>query len=126
MFFLFLIPRAHAGSRHFFIIMAVSMAVAAFFYLTMSTGSPAALIEGRLFYWDRYIDWMIKTPLLLLDLALLALARWQRIINPGNQADLAGCVHYPNRPSGRVQPHRLRQGVQVHRQHGRDDRPPST
>jgi hypothetical protein len=52
-FFLFLIPRAHAGSRHFFIIMAVSMAVAAFFYLTMSTGSPAALIEGRIFYWGR-------------------------------------------------------------------------
>jgi hypothetical protein len=84
---------------------------------------------------------MITTPLLLLDLALLALAlldlalldlalldlaRWQRIINPGNQADLAGCVHYPNGPSDRVQPHRLRQGVQVHRQHGRDDRPPST
>src|SRR5918998_3421608 len=41
---------------------------------------------------------MITTPLLLLDLALLALARWQRIINPGNQADLAGCVHYPNGP----------------------------
>lgn len=53
MFFLFLKPRAHAGSRHFFIIMAVSRAVAAFFYLTMSTGSPAALIEGRIFYWGR-------------------------------------------------------------------------
>ena len=64
------------GSRHFFISMAVSMAVAAFFYLTISTGPPAALIEGRLFYWDRYIDWMITTPLLLLDLALLALACW--------------------------------------------------
>ncbi|HZA44652.1 MAG TPA: bacteriorhodopsin [Rubrobacter sp.] len=93
-------------------------------------------MEGRIFYWGRQIDWMITTPLLLLDLALLALAlldlalldlaRWQRIINPGNQADRAGCVHYPNGPSGRVQPHRLRQGVQVHRQHGRDDRPPST
>jgi hypothetical protein len=51
MFFLFLIPRAPAGSRHFFISMAVSMAVAAFFYLTMSTGSPAALVKGRIFYW---------------------------------------------------------------------------
>ena len=98
MFFLFLIPRAHADSRHFFIIMAVSMAVAAFFYLTMSTGSPAALIEGRIFYWGRYIDWMITTPLFLLDLALLALARWQRISNQGNQADRAGCVHYPSGP----------------------------
>jgi bacteriorhodopsin len=39
---------------------------------------------------------MITTPLLLLDLALLALARWQRIINSDNRADLAGCVPYPN------------------------------
>ena len=52
-FFLYLMTHAPQGRRHFFIIMAVSMAVAAFFYLTMSTGSPAALIEGRIFYWGR-------------------------------------------------------------------------
>ena len=43
----------------------------------MVTGSPAALIEGRIFHWGRYIDWVIITPLLL-----LALARWQRNIDP--------------------------------------------
>jgi bacteriorhodopsin len=48
----------------------------------MVTGSPAALIEGRIFHWGRYIDWVIITPLLLLALALLALARWQRNIDP--------------------------------------------
>jgi bacteriorhodopsin len=32
------------------------------------------LVEGRIFYWGRYIDWVITRPLLLLDVALLALA----------------------------------------------------
>lgn len=80
-FFLFLMTRAPAGSRHFFIITAVITGVAAFFYLTMSTGSTSTIIEGRIFYWGRYIDWVITTPLLLLDLALLALASWRRNIN---------------------------------------------
>ncbi len=80
-FFLFLMTRAPAGSRHFFIITAVITGVAAFFYLTMSTGATASNIEGRIFYWGRYIDWVITTPLLLLDLALLALASWRRNVN---------------------------------------------
>lgn len=80
-FFLFLMTRAPAGSRHFFIITAVITGVAAFIYLTMATGSTSVLIEGRIFYWGRYIDWVITTPLLLLDLALLALASWRRNIN---------------------------------------------
>src|SRR5918997_6003903 len=79
-FFLFLMTRAPAGSRHFFIITAVITGVGAFFYLTMATGATATNIEGRIFYWGRYIDWVITTPLLLLDLALLALASWRRNI----------------------------------------------
>jgi bacteriorhodopsin len=79
-FFIFLMTRAPQGSRHFFIITAVITGVAAFFYLTMSTGATSANIEGRIFYWGRYIDWVITTPLLLLDLALLALASWRRNI----------------------------------------------
>lgn len=80
-FFLFLMTRAPAGSRHFFIITAAITGVAAFFYLTMATGATSTLIEGRIFYWGRYIDWVITTPLLLLDLALLALASWRRNVN---------------------------------------------
>ncbi len=80
-FFLFLMTRAPAGSRHFFIITAIITGVAAFFYLTMATGATSTLIEGRIFYWGRYIDWVITTPLLLLDLALLALVSWRRNIN---------------------------------------------
>ena len=76
----FLSPMGGApeGSRHFFIIMAVITGVAAFFYLTMSTGATSSLIEGRILYWGRYLEWVITTPLLLLILALLALADWRR------------------------------------------------
>jgi len=77
-YFLFLMTRAPEGSRHFFIITAAITGVAAFFYLTMSTGATVSVIEGRIFYWGRYLDWVITTPLLLLDLALLALAGWRR------------------------------------------------
>ena len=79
-FFIFLLTRAPEGSRHFFIITAVITGVAAFFYFTMSTGATSSNIDGRIFYWGRYIDWVITTPLLLLDLALLALVSWRRNI----------------------------------------------
>jgi bacteriorhodopsin len=76
-YFLSLMGGAPGGSRHFFIIMAVITGVTAFFYLTMSTGATSSLVEGRIFYWGRYLEWVISTPLLLLILALLALASWR-------------------------------------------------
>ena len=76
-YFLSLMNGAPEGSWYFFIITAAITGVAAFFYLTMSTGATSGLIEGRIFYWGRYLDWVITTPLLLLDLALLALASWR-------------------------------------------------
>lgn len=72
---------APAGTRHFYFITAVITGVAAFSYLMMSTGAGATLVGGdRLFYFFRYIDWLITTPLLLVDLALLALANPRRNI----------------------------------------------
>lgn len=79
--FLYWATTAPAGTRHFYIITAVITGVAAFSYLMMSTGAGATLIGGdRVFYFFRYIDWLITTPLLLVDLALLALANWRRNI----------------------------------------------
>jgi bacteriorhodopsin len=78
-YFILLSSQAPPGSRHFFLITSVITGVAAFSYLMMATGAGATLIGGdRLFYYFRYIDWLITTPLLLLDLALLALASVQR------------------------------------------------
>jgi bacteriorhodopsin len=86
-YFLSLMSGAPEGSRYFFIITAAITGVAAFFYLTMATGATSSLIEGRIFYWGRYLDWVITTPLLLLDLALLALASWR-----GNVGLIAGLI----------------------------------
>jgi len=74
--------RAPHGSRHLFVVTAVITGVAAFFYLTMTTGSTATLVEGRIFYFGHYFDWLITTPLLLLDLAPLALPNWRRNLGP--------------------------------------------
>lgn len=78
-FFIYLSSQAPAGSRHFHIITAVITGVAAFSYLMMATGAGLTeLADGRDFYYFRYIDWLITTPLLLVDLALLALIDWRR------------------------------------------------
>jgi bacteriorhodopsin len=58
-------------------------AVAAAAYLSMATGYSVAVIEvvdlagdtvkeSQAVFWGRYIDWLVTTPLLLFDLALLA------------------------------------------------------
>jgi bacteriorhodopsin len=52
-------------------------AIAAAAYLTMATGYSVSIItltDGgeQLVFWGRYIDWIVTTPLLLFDLALLA------------------------------------------------------
>ncbi len=78
-FFIYLSSQAPEGSRHFHIITAVITGTAAFSYLMMATGAGLTeLSDGRGFYYFRYIDWLITTPLLLLDLALLALVDWRR------------------------------------------------
>lgn len=71
--------RAPQGSRYFFVITASITLIAFISYLVMTTGQGSTILnaggETREFYWARYIDWLLTTPLLLLDLALLALVR---------------------------------------------------
>ncbi|CAN5249614.1 MAG: bacteriorhodopsin [Actinomycetota bacterium] len=79
--------RAPQGSRYFFVITASITLIAFISYLVMTTGQGSTILttadgETREFYWARYIDWLLTTPLLLLDLALLALIR------PGQSAGL--------------------------------------
>ena len=80
--FIFLGSQAPAGSRHFHVITAVITGTAAFSYLMMATGAGfVTLADDRGFYYFRYIDWLITTPLLLVDLALLALVNWRRNVS---------------------------------------------
>ena len=59
-----------AGAIHSFV-----PAIAAILYLLMALGQGSVLLEGgsRAFYFARYIDWSMTTPLLLIGLAFTAL-----------------------------------------------------
>ena len=48
---------------------------AATMYLAMIFGHTVAMINGQEVYWGRFLDWIITTPLLLLDLGVLSGAR---------------------------------------------------
>ncbi|MFW6018851.1 MAG: bacteriorhodopsin [Halapricum sp.] len=72
--------------QKFYIVTTFIAAIAFANYLAMATGfgvidlaeyipQDAAILEGKeelLIYWPRYTDWVLTTPLLLYDLALLA------------------------------------------------------
>lgn len=73
--FAYLGTQSPPGTRHFYAITFFIALIAFISYLVMATGGGATLVGDRLFYYARYVDWLFTTPLLLLDLALLALAR---------------------------------------------------
>jgi bacteriorhodopsin len=88
-YFAYLGTRAPDRGRYFYWITALVTLVALVSYLAMATGAGSTILsDGRRFYFFRYIDWLITTPLLLLDLVLLALARPGR--NVGLIAGLLG------------------------------------
>ena len=76
------------GGSYFYWITAAITGFAFISYLAMASGAGSTILDdGRVFYFFRYLDWLVTTPLLLLDLALLALA------NPGRNTGLiAGLI----------------------------------
>jgi len=61
------------ASRHFYYATSLVPLIAASAYFAMATGHGSIDVGGHVFFFARYIDWVFTTPLLLLDLALLAL-----------------------------------------------------
>ncbi|MFB6207033.1 MAG: bacteriorhodopsin [Haloglomus sp.] len=63
-------------ARMFYTITTLIPSIAFASYLSMLLGFGATMVtfggESHLIYWARYADWLFTTPLLLLDLALLA------------------------------------------------------
>jgi bacteriorhodopsin len=60
------------GQRKFeYLSMAIN-GIASLAYLTMATGYGATIINKQEFFFARYIDWTLTTPLMLIDLILLA------------------------------------------------------
>lgn len=60
-------------NRHFYYATSLVPLIAASAYFAMATGHGSINVGGHIFFFARYIDWVFTTPLLLLDLALLAL-----------------------------------------------------
>ena len=79
--FIAMSARSRDDNRHFFYASAFIPLVAATLYFAMASGYGTIVQGGHTFYFARYIDWLITTPLLLLDLALVALPRY-----PGRSA----------------------------------------
>lgn len=65
----------------FYVITLFVPIIAAASYLAMANGQGIVEVHGRTIYWARYTDWLITTPLLLLDLALLARMRFNLILS---------------------------------------------
>ena len=88
-YFAYLGSQSPFRGRYFYWITALITGVAFISYLVMASGAGSTILDdGREFYYFRYIDWLVTTPLLLLDLALLALARPAR--NTGLIAGIIG------------------------------------
>ena len=79
--FIAMSARSTENNRHFFYASAFIPLVAATLYFAMASGYGTLVQGGHTFYFARYLDWVITTPLLLLDLALVALPRY-----PGRSA----------------------------------------
>jgi bacteriorhodopsin len=70
--FLLLGRRAEGKEADFVLITFFIAFIAATAYLAMALGQGIVNIDGDDVFYARYIDWIITTPLLLLDLAILA------------------------------------------------------
>jgi bacteriorhodopsin len=61
-----------AKSQRYRLVTSLVTIVAATMYFFMAQGYGISSRAGAEFWWLRYLDWLITTPLLLLDLALIA------------------------------------------------------
>ncbi|KXS16496.1 family A G protein-coupled receptor-like protein [Gonapodya prolifera JEL478] len=77
--FFFLATRLPSHQREVHYITAAITTIAAIAYYTMAADYGTVPAGPRSFYYARYIDWTLTTPLLLLDLLLLAGADKVRI-----------------------------------------------
>lgn len=83
MLFIYWAATGQPNNYHHYLTSAGITLWAAMMYIVMATGSGASIItepngEARIFYFARYIDWTVTTPLLLLGLAWVALGSLSR------------------------------------------------
>jgi len=71
--FIYLTYTNSEENRHFYYATSLVPLIAASAYFAMATGHGSINVGGHIFFFARYIDWVFTTPLLLLDLTLLAI-----------------------------------------------------
>merc|ERR1711953_1363928 len=65
--------RAKPGSRKFEVLSMMVTGIATVLYMTMFSGAGRSVIyDNRQFFWGRYIDWILTTPLMLWDVLAIA------------------------------------------------------
>jgi len=74
LFFFSEMAKKEDGKKKFHIYTMMVNGIAAIAYLIMATGYGWEEVDGRQFFYVRYIDWFFTTPLLLLDLCALGMA----------------------------------------------------
>eukprot|EP00979_Chaetoceros_neogracilis_P002346 scaffold409_cov295-Chaetoceros_neogracile.AAC.16 len=67
-YFYCLFRKATPGKRIFHVMTTAIVGFAATSYFFMALGQGSIDVDGRAFYYARYLDWLVTTPLLLLDL----------------------------------------------------------
>jgi len=72
LFFWYKAQSKPSGKRKFEYLSFTINAIASLAYLTMAVGYGATEVNGQQFFFARYVDWSLTTPLMLLDLILLA------------------------------------------------------
>jgi len=71
LYFYFKATQKPVGERKFEYLSFTINAIASLAYLTMACGYGATEVNGQQFFYARYVDWTLTTPLMLLDLILL-------------------------------------------------------
>merc|ERR1712242_567626 len=65
--------RAKPGSRKFEVLSMMVTGIATVLYMTMFSGAGRSVIyDNRQFFWGRYVDWLLTTPLMLWDVLAIA------------------------------------------------------
>lgn len=83
-YFLIQSRKARTNQQKLFVVTTLIPAIAAVSYFALITGygvisMPISGYETVDIYWGRYVDWLLTTPLLLLDLTLIAKAERKTI-----------------------------------------------
>ena len=61
--------------KHHVVVSSLVLSIASLAYFAMANGQGSVIVDGRVVYYARYIDWVFTTPLLLIGLMTVALPR---------------------------------------------------